>query len=167
MIRRLVSVATMTALCLSSVTPAMAQSYRMTELEAPRGATASIDFRMALGAPRQSQGAQKGPTFGLRMGVGRTMAAPTTSYDVRPTITREVRLADFRFDTGGSLARAEVATFDLANLDEDPRLALAGDDGEKDATTYYIIGGLALVAIGVLAFDLFDDDDEDDDFDDD
>ena len=157
MIRHLVSMTTMAAVCLAPMAPAVAQSYRATELEAPRGATVSLDFRMALGAPGQAQ-AEQGPTFGVRMGIGRTFAAPTTAFDARGTITREVRLADFRFDTGGSLARAEVASFDLANLDRDPRLSMSEGDG-KDSTTWIIIG---LVIAGAVAWAVLDDDDEED-----
>jgi hypothetical protein len=58
-------------------------------------------------------------------------------------MTREMRLADVRFTSDFKLHKANVASFDLANLDKDRRMDLEGVD-----TVWIVVG---LVAAGVPA----------------
>ena len=58
MVRKVVSATVSAALCMLSVAPAMAQDYRYTGFDAPRGATATVNlrFRSARIAVRSSSG---------------------------------------------------------------------------------------------------------------
>ena len=135
----------------------MAQEYR-SGLDAPRGATATLNLRVPLGATRTQQRA----SYGLTFGYGQTVSTPT--LDGRTT-TRAVNFADFRF-AGGEISNARVASFDLANLDQNwrlnDRMNLAG--GKK---SIWIIAAVvaAGIAVCVLAecFDGNDDDPTDSD----
>jgi hypothetical protein len=132
-----------------SVAPAMAQDARFTGLDAPRGATATVNFRVPLGASPQQ--ADRQMSYGLTLSYGQPVGA---MLDGRP-MTRAINLADLRFDTGGELRNARVASFDLANLDQDRRFdGLAAGGGKK---SLLLIGALigAGIAVCVLA-DCFD-----------
>jgi hypothetical protein len=157
MIRRIVTATAAAALCLSSVTPALAQNYAFTGFDAPRGAAATLNLRVPLDDARP----EAKPTYGLTLGYGRTVGSQ--ELDGR-TISRGMQLADFRFDGSPKMAKAQVLSFDLANLDNDRRLNMA-EDG--DNTLWIVVGIVAAgVAICLLA-DCFegDDDDDDDDLD--
>ncbi len=147
--RKLVSATVSAALCMMSVAPAMAQDYRFSGFDAPRGATASLNLRVPLGAERM----RARPSYGLTLGYGQTMGAPT--LDGR-TVTRAVNVADFRF-SGTELRNARVASFDLANLDQDRRLNLNGE-----GNTLWIVVGLVAAGVAVcLLADCFGGDEED------
>jgi hypothetical protein len=133
----------------------MAQSAFSAYSQAPMGATATLNFAVPLGAAPQRE---RKATYGLTLGVGQRL--DTVMPDGR-IATRQAKLADIRFADGFKLHRAEVMTFDLANLDKDPRLNMGPDSG-KDSTTWIIIG---LVVAGVavcLAADCFGGDDDHD-----
>jgi len=156
MIRKFLTASVATALIATSMTPAMAQSHFSSDLQAPLGATATVNFKVPLGAaPAKARKA----TYGLTLGYGQRLDSLTADGRVA---TREARMADIRFTDAFMLQRAEVMTFDLANLDKDKRLNM-GPDGTKDSTLWIVVG---LVAAGVavcLLADCFDDDDDDDD----
>lgn len=151
MVRKIVTATVSAALCMMSVTPAMAQTYRYSGFDAPRGATATLNLRVPLG--REAKAKSKA-TYGLTFGLGQTAGV---GYDGRP-ITRALPIADLRFSGAGKLDRARVATFDLANLDEDKRLKMAGGEGN----TLWIVVGLvaAGAAVCFVITDCFGDDDE-------
>jgi hypothetical protein len=137
------------------VSPALAQSAHYSGFEAPRGATATLNFKVPLG--KQARATAEKPSYGLTLGYGQTLAAP--GLDGRTT-SRSMKLADIRFDSAG-LAKAEVATFNLAAPEKDKRLQMFGDGG---ANTTWIIIGLVAVGVGVcLIADCFEDDDDDND----
>ena len=156
MIRKIVSASVATALVLGSVSPAFAQSYAMMpELQAPLGATATVNLRVPLGAaPAKARKA----SYGLTVGYGRELDSLTADGRIA---TRHVEFADIRFTDSFKLQKAEVATFDLANLDQDKRLNMM--EG-KDSTTWIIIG-LVVAGAVVWAVSRDDDDDDDDDVD--
>lgn len=148
MVRNIISATASAALCLMSVTPAMAQEYRYSGFDAPRGAVATANLRVPLGTEK----AKAKPTYGLSFGFGQTSGAAT--LDGRTT-TRLVQLADLRFD-GSGLERAQVASFDLANLDDDKRLNLM-DGGDN---TLWIVVGLVAAGVAIcLLADCFEGDD--------
>lgn len=156
MIRELLSASVATALVFGSVSPAFAQSYAMADPQAPLGATATINFKVPLGAaPRKERKA----SYGLTLGYGQRLDSVTADGRY---MTRQAKLADIRFTGNFKLHKAEVASFDLANLDQDRRLAMGPDDG-KDSTTWIIIG---LVVAGAVVWAVAasgDDDDDDED----
>ena len=148
MMRKFVSATVSAALCMASLVPgiAAAQEYRFTGFDAPRGATATVNLRIPFGAENRRT------TYGLSLAYGQETGA---FLDGRP-VTRSVGLADFRF-TGDGLDQARVASFDLANLDQDRRLNLTGEGN----TLWIVVGRVAAgVAICLLA-DCFEGDDED------
>jgi|GEM_PF-2874597 len=150
MMRKLVSATVSAALCTMSVAPAMAQDYRFSGFDAPRGATATLNLRVPLGTARQQQAR---PTYGLTIGVGQTYGAPT--LDGR-TVTRGVRVADLRF-SGSELRNARVASFDLANLDQDRRVS----NLNGQVSTVWIVVGVVAVGVGAcLIAGCFSGDDE-------
>jgi len=153
MVRKLVCATVSAALCMLSVAPAMAQDYRFTGFDAPRGATATVNLRVPLGMSRQQT--DRRMSYGVTLGYGQTVGAPT--LDGRTT-TRAVNLADFRFNNSGEIRNARVASFDLANLDRDRRYQnLAGE-----VSTVWIVVGVVAVGVGVcLLADCFGDDEED------
>ena len=153
MMRKIVTVTASAALCLSAVSPALAQNHAFSGFEAPRGATATVNLRVPLGAEKE----QAKPTYGLTFGYGQTVA--NQEMGIRAG-SRELRLADFRFDgSSNKLAKAKVMSFDLANLDKDRRLNMFNNPN----TGWIIVGVVAAgVAICLLA-DCFEDDDDDDD----
>ena len=141
--RKFVTATVSAALCLMSVTPAMAQQYRPDGFDGPRGANATLNLRIPLGRAAKAK-----PTYGLTFGMGKTMGA---GYDGRP-ITRQLTLGDIRFNQQGKLDKAQLASFDLANLDQDERLKLNGE-----GNTLWIIVGLVAAGVAVcLLADCFD-----------
>jgi len=152
MVRKLVSATVSAALCMMSVAPAMAQDYRFTGFDAPRGATATVNLRVPLGV--QGQQARR-PTYGFTVGYGQNMG--TRAMD-GTTSSRSVRLADLRFNDSGELRNARVASFDLANLDRDRRAS----NLNGSVSTVWIIVGVVAVGVGVcLLADCFGGDEED------
>ena len=140
MVRKLVCATVSAALCMLSVAPAMAQDYRFTGFDAPRGATATVNLRVPLGVQRHQ--AQRRMSYGLTVGYGQTMGSPT--LDGRTT-TRAVNVADVRFNRDGELRNARVASFDLANLERDRRYQnLAGE-----VSTVWIVVGLVAAGVAV------------------
>ncbi|MGF1550697.1 MAG: hypothetical protein ACFBQW_09275 [Sphingomonadaceae bacterium] len=153
--KKLMAATASVALCTMSVAPAAAETSTLEAMQyqgfqAPRGATATANFRVPLG-----DGSEEGKaTYGLTFSMGKTMGSPTMGEQ---PITREMRLADVRF-SGDKLVKAQVTSVDFANLEKDERLGLTG----PDATLWTVAG---LVAVGVLAcfviWECFDDDDDD------
>lgn len=140
------------ALCIGSATPAAAQDRRFAGFDARPGASATVNLRVPLGAAsRRSR-----PTVGLTLGLGRTMGG---GIDGAP-IVRQVPLVDLRFSESG-LARARVASFDLAGLDRYRRLNL--DGGKKNSLLLVGAVAAAAAAAACVVAGCFDDDDEDTD----
>jgi hypothetical protein len=133
-----------------SIAPAYAQANHSPAFDAPRGAAATMNLRLGLGGAKKTTA-----TYGVSLTYGHTMAVP--SLEGR-TMTRASRLADIRFD-GSGLKRAQVAHFDLANLDKDRRMNLMGGD----PVLWIAIGAGAAVAAYFLFIDDDDDDNEDSD----
>lgn len=149
MVRKFLSATVSAALCTLSVAPgaAMAQEYRFTGFDAPRGATATINLRVPMG--RENAGRA---SYGLTMGYGQAMGSQ--NLDGRTT-TRSVNFADLRF-TGAELRQARVASLDLANLDEDRRVNNLTGEGN----TLWIVVGLVAAGVAIcLLADCFDGDD--------
>ena len=154
MVRKFVSATVSAALCLMTVAPsiAAAQDYRFTGFDAPQGATATLNLRIPLGTERQ---VRQRTSYGLTLGYGNRAGAPTTDGT---TVTRQVNVADLRFNGQGEVRNARVLSFDLANLDRDRRFNNLTGDGN---TLWIIVGIVAAgVAICLLA-DCFDGDEED------
>lgn len=160
MMRKFLCASVATALIASSITPAMAQNQFVSDMQAPVGATATVNFKVPLGAVPERE---RKATYGLTLGYGQQLDSLTPDGRIR---TRETKLADFRFTDGFKLHRAEVMTFDLANLDEDPRLNMGPDPKGKEATWLWIGGAIVAGALICWAAGCFDSDDDDDDFDD-
>ena len=148
--RKFVTATVSAALCLASITPALAQNYRAEGFDGPRGANATLNLRIPLG---KSSKARAKPSYGLTFGMGKTVGA---GYDGRP-ITRQLTLGDIRFNRQGELAKAQLASFDLAHLDSDKRLNLNGE-----GNTLWIVVGLVAAGVAVcLLADCFGGDDDD------
>ena len=152
MVRKFVSATVSAALCMMSVAPgiAMAQEYRFTGFDAPRGASATLNLRLPLG---NRDARPQRVSYGIALRQGQTVGTPTMDGQ---TMTRAINLADLRF-TGTELRNARVASFDLANLDRSRRqMNLTGED----STLWIVVGVVAAsVAICLLA-DCFDGDDD-------
>ena len=134
MARKIVAASTSLALYFVPAT-ASAQEYRFRGFDAPPGAAVTANIRVPLG-PEAS------PSYGLTLAYGQTVGAEGQGGWTR---TRRVELGDLRFDSRGRVARAEIASFNLADLKSDPRLRLS-DDGSP--STLLLIGGG--IAVGVL-----------------
>ena len=91
----------------------MAQDYRFSGFDAPRGATATVNLRVPLGTSRQQ--ADRRMSYGLTLGYGQTVGAPT--LDGR-TATRSVNLADLRFNNSGELRNARVVDTEHLSTDQ-------------------------------------------------
>ena len=159
MVRKILSASVATALMFGSISPAYAQAY-MDGPHAPLGMTASLNLSVPLGQAREKA---KKPTAGLTLAYGQRTNTLTSDNRIA---TRQMKLADLRFaptDQSIKLAKAEFASFDLANLEKDKRLNM-GPEGDKGSTTWIILG---VVAAGVLVWLLVGNDDDDDDDDDD
>ena len=153
MVRKLVSATVSAALCTLSVAPAMAQDYRFTGFDAPRGATATLNLRVPLGTSRQQ--VDRRMSYGLTLGYGQTAGAPTLDGS---TVSRAVNIADIRFNNNGELRNARLASFDLANLDRDRRFNNLSGEGN----TLWIIVGLVAAGVAVcLLADCFEGDEDD------
>ena len=158
MVKRILSASIATALMFGSISPAYAQAYADGP-QAPLGMTASLNLKVPIG--KQRENARK-PTAGLTLAYGQRTNTLTSDNRIA---TRQMKIADLRFartDQSIKLAKAEFASFDLANLDKDKRLNM-GPDGDKGSTTWIVLGA---VAAGVLIYLLVkggDDDDDDDD----
>jgi hypothetical protein len=154
MARKWLTATVTAALCMGAVTPALAQDYRFTGFNAPQGASATVNLRIPL---TQVPWQRQRPTFGFTMGLGRSSASPDLDGRI---VTRSANFADIRFTGDGELQQARLASFDLANLDQDRRLNMMGGTG-----TFTLIGIVATgVAVCWLIADCFgDDDDEDED----
>ena len=148
MVRKFVSATVSAALCMMSVAPAMAQEYRFTGFDAPRGSTATINLRVPMGPEHRERA-----SYGLTVGYGHTVAAP--GMDGRTT-SRAMNLADFRF-SGNELRQARVASFDLANLNRNQRASNLTGEGN----TLWIVVGLVAAGVAIcLLADCFDGDDD-------
>ncbi|HET9426768.1 MAG TPA: hypothetical protein VFO69_00260 [Allosphingosinicella sp.] len=151
MVRKFVSATVSAALCIFCIVPsaAMAQDYRFTGFDAPKGATATLNLRVPMGRQHARRA-----SYGLTLGYGQEMGP--IAFDGRTT-SRAVNVADIRF-SGDRLRSARVAGFDLANLDRDRRLNLTGGG---IGSTGFIIGAIAAGAlICFVITDCFDDDDD-------
>ena len=151
MVRKFVSATVSAALCLMSATPVMAQEYRFAGFDPPQGATATLNLRVPLGASNADR-----PTYGLTLGYGYDVGGPNLN---NRTMSRSVNFADFRF-SGNEMRTARVASFDLANLDQDRRLNVVGS-GKK---TWLLLGAIVVAGVVIcIAADCFEDDDDDED----
>jgi hypothetical protein len=151
MVTKFVSATVSAALCLMSVTPAMAQDQRFAGFDAPRGATATLNLRVPLGREHAERA-----SYGLTLGYGHSAGAPDLSAG---TVSRGVRLADFRF-SGTGLKQAQVASFDLAHLEDDERVMRLTGDGDN---TLWIVVGLVAAGVAIcLLADCFEGDDDSD-----
>ena len=153
MVRKILSASVATALMFGSISPAYAQAY-MDGPQAPLGMTASLNLKVPLGQARESS---KKPTAGFTLAYGQRTNTLTSDNRIA---TRQMKLADLRFtqtDQSIKLAKAEFASFDLANLEKDKRLTFGPDGG---STTWIVLG---VVAAGVLLWLVLDNDDDDDD----
>jgi hypothetical protein len=146
MVRKFVSATLSAALCLASVAPgvALAQEYRSTVFDPPRGATATLNLRVPMGREHADRA-----SYGLTLGYGQAVGSPDQFGERR---TRAMNVADFRF-RGGDLRQARVASFDLANLDRSQRrMNLTGE-----GNTLWIVVGLVAAGVAVcLLADCFD-----------
>ena len=150
MVRKFVSATVSAALCIACIAPsaALAQEYRFTGFDAPRGATATINLRVPMGREHAQRA-----SYGLTLGYGQEMGP--MSLDGRTT-TRAINVADFRF-SGDRMRSARIAGFDLANLDQDERVNNLTGEGN----TLWIIVGLVAAGVAIcLLADCFDGDDE-------
>lgn len=145
MMRKFLFASVATGLLFGSVAPAFAQSYAFATAQPPLGATATLNFKVPLGFARAKP---KKASYGLTLSYGQRL--DTLTSDGRFAV-RQAKLADIRFAGKFKLSRAEVATFDLANLDKDPRLNMGPTDGKGKETTWLWVGGLVLVGVGVCA----------------
>jgi hypothetical protein len=149
--RKFVTATVSAALCLASIAPAAAQNYRAEGFDGPRGVNATLNMRIPLG---KVPSAKAKPTYGLTFGMGKTVGA---GLDGRP-INRQLTLGDIRFNEQGKLNKAQLASFDLANLDADKRMNLTGE-----GNTLWIIVGLVAAGVAIcLLADCFEGDDDSD-----
>ena len=144
MIRSVVGATVSACLCLASAAPVLAQDYHYSGFDSPRGAAATANVRVPLGTAGRTARA----SYGVSLGFGHTIGA--ASPDGR-TGARFIRLADLRFD-GTGLQRAEVATFDFANLKQDRRLNMF-DEG--DSAGWIAIGVVVAGLAACLLADCF------------
>ncbi len=144
-------VATVSAvLCLTSVSPALAQETRFSGFDAPRGLTATANLRVPLGRQTKARRA----SYGLSLGLGREVGA---GFDGR-RVTRSIQLADLRVSGEGQLSQARLAGVDLRDPAGKRRMNLTGGVN----TTWFILGAVAAgVGICLLTDCLGDGDDED------
>ena len=148
MVRKLVSATVSAALCLAPAAAFAQNNLTPVEVvQAPLGATGALNLRIALGGGKNLEE----PTYGLTFGMGRLNGMNSQGG----AQTSEVRLADIRFNSSG-LRQANVASFDLANLDQDRRFdELAG----RGNTLWIVVGLVAAGAAVCLLAECFDGDD--------
>lgn len=145
--RKFVTATVSAALCLASITPAAAQNYRAEGFDGPRGVNATFNLRIPLGREAKAK-----PSYGLTFGMGKTVGA---GLDGRP-IRRQLTLGDIRFNEQGKLNKAQLASFDLAHLDDQKKMYLNGE-----GNTLWIVVGLVAAGVAVcLLADCFDGDDD-------
>jgi len=132
---------------------AVAQEYRSSVFDAPRGATATLNLRVPMGREHADRA-----SYGLTLGYGQAFGAPDQFGQQR---TRAMNFADFRF-RGGELRNARLVGVDFANLNRERRtMNLMGGPNDLIWTV-----GAVVVAGAVVCFvitDCFDNDDNDDD----
>jgi hypothetical protein len=145
MTRKLMTGATALSLCLGSAAPAIGQERHFSGLDGPAGASATINLRIPLG--HRAERAR--PSVGLTVGYGRRIVDGSSDS---PPVIRQVRVADLRFNSEG-LARAEVATFDLANLGQDARINPEGNKKNMLLLFVMIIAGATALAFVVNGHD--------------
>lgn len=151
MMRKIVAATVSVALCILPVTPALAQDYRFAGFDSPRGATATANFKMPFGGERT----RRMPSYGVTFGLGQTMGSEALGGR---TTSRSITLADLRFTDSG-LQKAEVASFNLASLDQDRRLNMMGEGND----TLFIVVGLVAAGVAIcLLADCFEGDDDSD-----
>ena len=145
--RKFVTATVSAALCIASITPAAAQNYSAEGYHGPRGVNATLNMRIPLGREGKAK-----PTYGLTFGMGKTVGA---GLDGRP-VNRQLTLGDIRFNDRGKLSKAQLASFDLANLDADKRMNLTGE-----GNTLWIVVGLVAAGVAIcLLADCFEGDDD-------
>lgn len=134
------------AAVVASASPVCADPFTSSLDEAPRGASATVNIRIPFG-PRTT--ATEEPSYGLSFNYGRSYGSPDLDNRV---MTRAITLGDLRFNADG-LAKAQVASFDLADFGrdtpKDPRMNLF--EGPFGWPEYAIIGGAALI-VALVAF---------------
>jgi hypothetical protein len=153
MIRKCLTAAVTAALCGASLAPgiAAAREYRFAGFDAPRGATATVNLRVPMGRDPGHRA-----SYGVTLAYGQNYAAPGVTGEIR---SRAVNVADFRF-SGTELRSARVASFDLANLDQDRRTSnLVGGSGFGLTTIIAVVAAGAVICFVVT--DCFGDDDDD------
>jgi hypothetical protein len=147
--RKFVTATVSAALSLASVSPALAQDYRFTGFDAPRGLTATANLRIPLGREAKA----RRPSYGLSLGLGREVGA---GLDGRPA-TRSIRLADLRFSGEGRVSQARLAGVDLRDPAGKERMNLTGGV----STTWFILGAVAAAAGICLLTDCLGEGDDD------
>ena len=158
MVRKFVTATVSAALCSMSIVPtaALAQEYRSTVFDAPRGATATLNLRVPMGREHADRA-----SYGLTLGYGQAVGAPDQFGQQR---TRAMNFADFRF-RGGDLRNARIVGVDFANLERDMnhsrRANLMGGPNGLIWTVGAVVVGGAVVCFVIT--DCFGDDDDDDD----
>ena len=150
MLRKFVSATVSAALLFASAAPAMAQEYRFTGFDSPRGVSATVNLRVPLDQNRERT---RRASYGVNAAWGRTM--PLATMD-NATTTRAVNLAEIRF-SGDELRRAQLLGFDV----RDPTAAQRRMNLTGDGNTLWIVVGLVAAGVAVcLLADCFEDDDE-------
>ena len=134
------------ALCLTSVSPALAQEHRFAGFDPPRGASATVDLRIPLGT-RPDARAER-PTIGLSAGYGRQQSGAAPD---EPGSVRRLDLLDLRLGWSG-IERARLAGFDLGGAGDD-RLRIDTQENGKKTAVYLFIGLLLAIAAGVVLWD--------------
>jgi hypothetical protein len=137
------------ALCLASVSPGLAQDYRFSGFDGPRGLTATANLRIPLGHDAKA----RRTSYGVSLGLGREVGA---GYDGRP-VTRSIHLADLRFSGEGRVSQARLAGVDLRDPAAKRRMNLTGGIN----TTWFILGALAAGAGICLLTDCLGEGDDD------
>lgn len=150
MLRKFVSATVSAALLFASAAPAMAQEYRFTGFDSPRGVSATVNLRVPLDQNRERT---RRTSYGVNAAWGRTM--PLATMD-NATTTRAVNLAEIRF-SGDELRRAQLLGFDV----RDPTAAQRRLNLDGEGNTLWIVVGLVAAGVAIcLLADCFEDDDE-------
>lgn len=138
-----IAMAASAALVVASASPAFADPFAFSDNTTPHGATATINFKMALGGPATKP---ERASYGLTFAYGQRVGEPPVIG--RPE-AQALTFGDLRFNADG-LERAELASFDLADLEADPRMNIF-DDGNFGTTELVLIGvGAGLILALVL-----------------
>ena len=158
MVRKSVSATVSVALCLMSVSPALAQEYRFTGFDPPQGATATVNLRVPIGNDRNDQRRQ--PTYGLTLGYGYDMGGPNMNGR---TMTREPQPGrlPLQGDPNCRMRGSSPSTSPISIRTVASTISRTATDN-----TWLIVGGIVVAGLVIcLLADCFggDDDDEDDD----